>query len=290
MYKIITKGKLLIIFTLLLLIFFMGTSLYMVYAYTVSEEETTEIKLPIIMYHSILKSRRNEYIVSPTELEKDLKYLQQNNFNTITAEDLINYIYSDIALPEKPVMITFDDGYLNNITYAVPLLEQYNMRAVISVVGSFTDEESSAERHASYSYLNWNEINEIINSDTIEIQCHTYNLHKNSGGRKGVGKTRSESAEEYDKFLREDILKFKQVMEINTAYQTKAFIYPFGVYSEESEAVIKNMGFLASFSCREKLNIISKNPESLYLLGRFNRSGNISSENFFKKLLKNYEE
>lgn len=96
--------------------------------------EKNGIRLPIIMYHSILKSKTNTFIVSPEQLENDFKYIKEHGYTTITMTNLIEYVYNDLSLPEKPIIITFDDGYYNNFTYLAPLLRKYDMKAVVSIV------------------------------------------------------------------------------------------------------------------------------------------------------------
>ena len=110
---------------------------------TVTASEEEGIRVPIVMYHSVLKSRTGKYIVSPEQLEQDLKYIQERGYETIVMADLIEYVENGRELPERPIMLTFDDGYYNNLHYVVPLLEKYNMRAVISVVGKYTDDYSN---------------------------------------------------------------------------------------------------------------------------------------------------
>jgi len=259
--------------------------------YTNAEHSPNEgaVQVPVIMYHSILKSRKGSFIVSPAQLEEDLQYIQKEGFHTVTIGDLIDYVHHDVPLPEKPIVITFDDGFLNNITYAVPLLEAYHMKAVISVVGSYTETSTqSGDRNPNYSYLNWEDVRSLILSDTIEIQNHTYDLHKKSGGRNGAAKIKGETVEHYRQVLMEDLEKFEEEMEAHTGSRTAAFTYPFGQLSDVSEDIIKEAGYLASLSCREKIRTITKNPKSLYQIGRFNRPASLSTAQFFGKVLKEY--
>ena len=141
-----------------------------------------EIELPIIMYHSLLKSQKSTYIVHPNIFEEDLKYIQSKGYSTITMTELINYVYNDAPLPEKPIIITFDDGYYNNLSYAVPLLHKYNMKAVISIVGEYSDRYTeSDEANPNYGYLRWKDINELI---ILLIICSLLE----SNALKGIGK------------------------------------------------------------------------------------------------------
>ena len=244
------------------------------------------IKVPIIMYHSILKdpARSNKYTITPAVLEEDLKYIKANGYETITISDLISYVYDDKPLPPKPIILTFDDGHYNNYGYLYPLLEKYDMKAVISIVGSYTDKFSETnEANLNYSYLRWKDINELISSGRIEFQNHTYNLHDNTHGRIGAKKKNGESDDEYKKILEEDINKLQNEFKENTGYVPTCFTYPFGGISNSSLDIIKELGFKASLSCEEGINKITKNPNSLYLLKRYNRPSYVSTYNIFKK-------
>ena len=103
-------------------------------------------ELPIIMYHGLLKeeARQGKYVLSPAQFESDLKYLKENGYHTVVVQDLIDYVEKGVPLPEKPVMLTFDDGYYNNYYYAFPLLEEYDAKIVISPICRYTDEYSLA--------------------------------------------------------------------------------------------------------------------------------------------------
>lgn len=256
--------------------------------YTIATEDTDGIALPILMYHSVLKDSKaaGKFVVSPDTFESDLKYLKDNGYTTIFIAELIDYVYNDVPLPEKPVILTFDDGYLNNLTYVVPLLEQYDMKAVISVVGSFTERFAEEAVHSpSYSNFSWDDINEAVASGHVEIGNHTYNMHSNSSGRKGCMKKKGESVEEYQKNLTEDLKKNQDLIKEHCGFYPVVFTYPFGSISNASEDVVKDLGFKASMGCYEHINYITKDPERLYQLHRFNRPSGVSTEKFMKKIL-----
>ncbi|MBR1738650.1 MAG: polysaccharide deacetylase family protein, partial [Firmicutes bacterium] len=84
-----------------------------------TEAENT-VELPIIMYHNITEKydMTGKYAVMRTQFENDLKYIKENGYTTITAKELINYAENNGQLPEKPIMITFDDGYESFYAYA----------------------------------------------------------------------------------------------------------------------------------------------------------------------------
>lgn len=276
--------KIIIAFLLLLL----SLSFFFVYSFAIASTQEEGIPLPIIMYHSILKDskRSGKYIITPSTLEKDLQYIQNQGYTTITMSDIIDYVYEDVPLPEKPIIITFDDGHYNNLGYAVPLLKKYNMKAVISVVGNYTDTFSKTdEANLNYSYLRWKDIKQLMDSGIIEFQNHTYDLHSTSNGRMGCSKKSYESNETYTKILSNDLLFLQKKFQENTGYTPNTFTYPFGSISKASFPIIKNLGFKASLSCSSGINYITKDPNCLYCLRRNNRPSGISSEDFFKKLI-----
>ncbi len=246
---------------------------------------SSSIKVPIIMYHSILKSKSGDYIVHPDVLEKDLLYIKEHGYETITISNLIDYVYENKPLPNKPIIITFDDGHYNNLTYVLPLLKKYNMKAVISIVGKYTDTFTKTdEANPNYGYLRWKDINELISSNLVEFQNHTFDLHE-IGSRKGCMKKHNETKEHYSNLLSNDILKLQEEFKVNTNYSPNTFTYPFGAISNDSINIIKNLGFKASLSCESGVNNITKDKNRLYNLKRNNRTSNISREQFFKKLL-----
>ncbi len=253
---------------------------------TLSQQASTT-QVPIIMYHSILKnSNRGKYIVTPSAFEEDLKYLNKNGYTAIVFQDLIDYVYEGTDLPEKPVILTFDDGYYNNYVYIYPLLKQYDSRAVISIVGAYTDlYTENADTNANYAHLSWDKVRELAGSGYVEIQNHTYNMHSLDKGRKGCKRKDSETPEEYKAALSDDIgsLQEKCITELGKA--PTVFTYPFGLVSSESLDVVKELGFKASLSCEEGINELERRPEQLFLLKRCIRTPQRSAEDIFNDYL-----
>lgn len=248
---------------------------------------TESVKLPIIMYHGILKDPKlqGKFVISPDTFESDLKYLQENGFNTIFVQDLIDYVYNDSPLPNNPIMITFDDGYYNNYLYAFPLLKKYNSKMVLSPIGFFTDKYSKiSDNHANYSHVTWEHIKQMVSSGLVEIQNHSYNLHSNKKSRKGAQKIKSESVEHYRNILEKDLSKMQESVLQNTGKSPTAFVYPFGAVSDISVDILKQMGFKSTLICESRVNTITKNPECLYNLGRYIRTNKLSSHEFFSKI------
>ena len=249
--------------------------------------DSQAIALPIVMYHHILKeqARLNAFTISPDELRQDLQYLKENGYQSILIQDLIDYVNGETALPEKPVMITFDDGYESFYEYAFPILKEMGFKAVLSVVGTYADRYSCMDdHHICYSHCTWNELALLQKSGIVEVQNHSYNLHLLQNGRRGAKKTWGESESAYRQVLISDIGKMQDECRKNLdRWLPTAFAYPHGQISDEALPILKEMGFKAALTCTEKINYLTGDPEELYHLNRFNRPHGTS----FQRILEN---
>lgn len=245
-----------------------------------------EVFLPIIMYHSISKDKKlqNDYTISPTVFENDLKYLTKNGYTTVTVEDLINYVYHGKDLPDKCIMLTFDDGYYNNYYYAYPLLKKYKCKAVILPIASMTEKFTQTQDiSVSYGHISDDDIKEMVNSGYVEIQNHSYDMHTLTP-RKGVSKKRSESADDYKNAITSDITKAQNYLENVTGKKPSCFVYPFGAKSDGTEEIVRELGFVCTLTCTEESNIITRDKESLFELGRYRRDGKESMESLLGRI------
>ena len=244
------------------------------------------IPLPIIMYHGLSKESVNsKFFVKVKTFEQDLKYLQENGYTPVLMKDLIAYVDNGTPLPEKPIVLTFDDGYYNNYLYAYPLLREYNMKAVIFIIGKVTDQFSKLhEDNALYSYLTWHQLNDMVSSGLVEVQNHSYDMHTN-GKRQGAMKTSSESQEAYEEAIKNDVGRLQERIKEMTGQTSNSFAYPFGLVNDNSkEILLEELGFRATLSCYEGVNYITRDSNSLYRLKRVLRVPNESPDEFFRTI------
>lgn len=255
-----------------------------------STQQYESVEVPVIMYHHITESRNKtgKYTVHTEELMKDLDFLQKRGYTTVTVADLIAFVNGEKALPEKPVMITFDDGFESFYCLAYPLLKERKMKSVVSVIGKVTERYSEIEDHnINYSNMTFGQINELIREGLVEIQNHSYDMHfSEEGKRKGLSKMSNESDEEYKKKISEDLLTLQKILKLNCGITPICVVYPYGAYSKDTLEAVKKLGFKSTMVCEERINTIVKGDEnSLFNLGRYNRPSGITSEEFFLKAL-----
>lgn len=285
--KILKQKKIMIISTIAILFVAILAGIIFIPKAVKSATKPDGVFVPIIMYHSICsdKDMLNDYVISPKEFENDLKYLKENDYNTIHVQDLINFVHCNGTLPTNPIIITFDDGFYNNLSNALPLLEKYDFKATVSVVGSYTEKSNqSTDNSQRYSYLTSQQIIELFDSGRIEIGNHSYNMH-NLDDRRGAGIMVNESYENYRNVLINDITKNQDYIRENCSIVTPVYTYPYGIVSDASKRLVKSCGFLASLGVEEKPNYITSDPDCLYELYRYNRPSGISTKKFMKRAL-----
>ena len=256
---------------------------------TVLAPGATSADVPILMYHGLTdrQDKVNEYFIPASTFRSDMKYLSDNGYTAITMTQLINFVYdtgSGACLPEKPVIITFDDGYYNNHLFATPVLKEYGMKAVISIVGSAC-QEASEEEYMSDIYRNvtWTELSEMAESGQWEIQNHTWNMHKIDSSRKGARKNPGESTGEYARLLKEDLLPLQDKIKECTGRYPDTFTWPFGMYTPGSRDLLRSMGFKAGLICASGINHIEQgDKDAMFGLKRGLRTPDVSIEKLLR--------
>lgn len=242
---------------------------------SVASTSSTITNIPILMYHGLTdsSSRVNKYFIPVSTFESDLKYLKENGYTTINMSELIDYVYdkkNKISLPDKPVILTFDDGYCNNYRLGTPLLKKYQMKAVLSVIGAPCEEASKAEyRSEAYCNATWEQLAEMNKSGIWEIQNHTYDLHEIKNGRHGASRKKGEDKTTYETVLKGDLIMLQEKLYKTTGKYPNTFTWPYGAYPDDIENFLKELGFKAALTCNGGINHIQKShTEDLFYLKR----------------------
>lgn len=164
-------------------------------------------KIPILMYHSVNVNPPNTLSVPAKVFYKQMEHLRNSGYHTLTFKDLMNWKTNE-GLPDKPVLITFDDGYLDNFTVAYPILKKLQMKATIFATSDYI---------SSPNHLDWSQIKEMEQSGFVEIGVHT---------RHHVDLTTSSRIQ-----LADEVLGAKQRLEKRLGHPLIAFAYPSGKFN-----------------------------------------------------------
>ncbi len=232
-------------------------------ALTVKEQdlptEGKTVQVPILMYHDVSYLGYG-YSKTPEVFRTQLAELKKAGFHTIFFSQLVDYVEHGTPLPEKPVIITLDDGYMTNYTYVLPILKELGMKAEISVIGN-------AMIYADWG-MDWEQVREMQESGLIRFQAHTKALH-DAAGRTGVLKKADESWAEYVEVFAEDAARIQELLMQETGNQPQVFTYPLGKHNPMTEAIIRQFGYRASLTTRDGVaNVTQGDLKSLYLMDR----------------------
>ena len=242
-----------------------------------------EIPLPIIMYHHISENpaQLGKYVITPQELEQDLIWLRDNGWHSISVQQLLDWYDGTFVMPEKPCMITFDDGYESTLVYAEPLLAQYGFTGVTAIIGSICQQYTQQPDHnLAYSHLDWQAAAAMSQRGVLEVQYHSWDMHHLSP-RKGCSRQPGEAECCYRQALERDLEQFRAGCEANGVRLIPSVAYPFGAFSSETEAFFRQAGFQAAFTCQEQTNRLMGDPSELWSLGRYNRPHGVPIQTFF---------
>jgi poly-beta-1,6-N-acetyl-D-glucosamine N-deacetylase PgaB len=243
------------------------------------------VKVPILMYHHLVTQEniknnpdlaKNGSVISVEKFTEQMKYLHENSFNTITLQELTNFIEGKTQLPPKPVVLTFDDGYESNYTLAYPVLKKYNHKATINIVVRSTEKPIAG----GLPHLTWEQMREMQESGLISIQSHTYDLHKylpvNKSGKKKPAVVspiwlkdaeREETQEEYQKRLQEDFSRSKNVIENKLGTKVNVLCFPYGVYNDTALEIADGLGYEIYLTIKKGYNTASTSLKELYRFG-----------------------
>ena len=248
------------------------------------DEISTQV--PILMYHHLSEDVTNSEMVSPEQFEAQIRALSEAGYTGVSFDELQAYVLRGEPLPEKPVVITFDDGYESNYTLAYPILQKYGMKAAIFAIGvSFGKDHYKDTDHAITPHFGAAEAAEMAASGLVSIQSHTYDMHQwppyesGSAVRENILPLPGESEEAYVQALTEDFTRSRALLEDATGLPVDVLAYPAGQYSTLAQVTLQSLGVHVTLSTNPGVNTVVKGlPQTLYAMLRFGITEDISPE------------
>lgn len=250
------------------------------------------VKIPVLMYHHISDDISNNSIVTEKKFRDDMEKLKKNGYTSITLEELYEILTdTNKSFPKKPIVITIDDGYKSNYEYIYPILEDLEMKASISIIGSLIGKKKIKRNNRKIKeHFNNDEMKEMSESGIIDIQNHTYDLHSSNGkatfsGKKvnlGLLPFDNESYNEYKKRLKKDLMKNQKIISKSLKDEAEFIIFPYGVSTSDTDTIIKELGFKGSITIKPGIRVY-KDLSDLYNIPRINISNDIDVIEEIKK-------
>lgn len=210
-----------------ILVFCIGILFFVVIGMFVAQHRETEKNgIPVLNYHKVDDNEESPLSLSSKEFEEQMRHLQEEGYHSISPDQLIAHLQQGAALPEKPVLITFDDGYRDTYLNAFPIMKKYGFTGTVFLI---TDEIGRNER-----YLTWEQAEAMRKSGGFIFGSHTL------------------SHAPLDTLSPEDALfqlvKSKEGMQWKLDIPVKYFAYPTGTYKKETQALVEQAGYKGAFS------------------------------------------
>ena len=183
--------------------------------------------VPVLNYHQIEEKNGNPLTLWPDQFEAQMAYLADAGYTTITIDEMMDALENGTPLPEKPVIITFDDGYADNYEYAYPILKKYGFKATIFLIYDLTNTYPN--------YLTWEQINEMKESGLIHFESHTM-THANLAELNSADELRHEIADSHD------------LLSEKLGYDMHYIAYPGGRVNTEIEEITRAAGYRGGFT------------------------------------------
>lgn len=200
-------------------------------------------KASLLMYHSI-GDNPVFFTVTPTEFTNQMKYLADNKFNVISLTDFYRD-FTTKTIKDRTVILTFDDGYQDNLANAFPILQKYNFPATIFLTTDLIGQKKLV-RGTEFEFLDWEKIKTMSDSGLIDFEPHT----KSHPHLTKIDLT------EREKEIRES----KALIENKLNQDCLFFSFPFGDFDEETIKILNKSGFLASVTVKRGVVSHRANP------------------------------
>ncbi len=223
-----------------------------------------DTELTILSYHEIADHESALvpfYTVTPTNFIRQMDWLKNNGYHFVSMDDLLADRAGKRNLPDKAVLITFDDGYQSVYTYAFPVLKMFHAPAVIALVGAWLNAPETSRVNfdgkevARSELLSHDELHEMVKSGLIEIASHTYDLHRGAlsnpqGNREPAATARLWSATDhhyedeasYEHRVTADLEKNNEFLKRYTGKTPRIIVWPYGRYNIELRRQAEKLG------------------------------------------------
>lgn len=198
--------------------------------------------VPILAYHQV-NDDGGKYSISIANFSQQMEYLTQQGYTAVTVEELADFMTGKGSLPPKPIVITFDDGYNDNLSNALPVLEKYGLRATVFII---------TDKVGQDGYLTWDEIRQMKKRGT-EIGSHTHE-HLALSDLDTPGKVKQ-------------VTESKAILEQQLAAPINVLAYPYGSFDSTLFDILQTAGYKGACT---GINGLNKSGGNVYALKRIN--------------------
>lgn len=212
--------------------------------------------VPILLYHFTadeIPEGAKRWNMPPNRFEQHIKHFRDLNYTPLTVTQFTTALATN-SLPERPLLVTFDDGTADFYTGALPILQKYNFPATLYITSHYigaTTRWLADEGCGEMPMLTWQQVREIHASGLVEIGAHT-ETHPHLDI---IGKAKAKT----------EITRSKQVLEEQLGHPIQSFAYPHGHHDKQTKQLVVDAGY--SSACAVK-NALSATTDDRFALSR----------------------
>lgn len=210
---------------------FLATISALIFVLIFLPKVTFAINVPVLMYHYIANNpnskdtARNSLSVPPDKFDAQMDYLSKHGYTPVTLDTLYGIFNKQTSVSSKPVVLTFDDGYIDFYTIAFPILRKYNFHAVSFIPTGLVGR--------GY-YMNWDQIKEIQSSGLVTFEAHSVS----HSSLTALG----------NQSLQRELVDSKNILQSQTGYPVNFVAYPFGMSNTRVQSAARNAGYVGGLS------------------------------------------
>lgn len=245
---------------------------------TALPDETVSRDVPVLMWHNLAEESSGDMTISVDTFRAQIEALHEAGFETVSLQQLYDYVHFGTELPEKPIVLTFDDGYFSNYEYAFPILQEYDMQATIFAIGVSVGKDTYKDTdHAMTPHFGADEAREMVDSGLISVQSHTFDMHQWPPFEDGNAQVREtllpfdgEADADYEAAVEADFAESRELLESITGQPVNALAFPEGAYVTLTQDALRSAGAELTFTTVRAVNTVVKGlPQSLCAMPRF---------------------
>lgn len=245
---------------------------------TALPDETVSRDVPVLMWHNLAEESSGDMTITVDTFRAQIEALHEAGFKTVSLQQLYDYVHFGTELPEKPIVLTFDDGYFSNYEYAFPILQEYDMQATIFAIGVSVGKDTYKDTdHAMTPHFGADEAREMVDSGLISVQSHTFDMHQWPPFEDGNAQVREtllpfdgEADADYEAAVEADFAESRELLESITGQPVNALAFPEGAYVTLTQDALRSAGAELTFTTVRAVNTVVKGlPQSLCAMPRF---------------------
>ena len=245
---------------------------------TALPDEAVSRDVPVLMWHNLAEEASGDMTISVDTFRAQIEALHEAGFKTVSLQQLYDYVHFGTELPEKPIVLTFDDGYFSNYEYAFPILQEYDMQATIFAIGVSVGKDTYKDTdHAMTPHFGADEAREMVDSGLISVQSHTFDMHQWPPFEDGNAQVREtllpfdgEADADYEAAVEADFAESRELLESITGQPVNALAFPEGAYVTLTQDALRSAGAELTFTTVRAVNTVVKGlPQSLCAMPRF---------------------